>query len=107
MLQYSRHLRAATKGSSFDYSTVRVISKWLTKTLENCSPHFVSLIGYAKTLEAVLSLSSGLGLFEIWSSFLGNRRAEIAAPEISRLDAMACTLKDVEGEYGTGIYTPL
>jgi midasin len=83
-----------------------VISKWLVKALEDCSPHFVGLIGHAKDLEDVISLSSGLGITEIWSSFLGKCHMEIAASEISRLDAMVCTMKNVGDEYGTEIYTP-
>ena len=98
LLRHSRQLRVVTRGSLLDYSAVRASLKWITQALQGCPSHFTHLLSHTEALEKVMSLSSGLGLVEIWSGFLGNRQMEFSHPKLAQLDTKACALQDDIGE---------
>jgi midasin len=100
LLKYARYLRRATSSAFFDYSAVQAISRWIAGALYECSPIFLHLASHARALEDAVSLSSGLGLTEIWSSFLVHRSLDLPAVELIRFDTEAGNLRDCVDTYG-------
>ena len=94
LLQYTRHMRRATSSTSFDYSAVQAISRWIAEALQECSQVFLHVVGHAGALEDAVRLSSGLGLTEIWSALLLDRPLQPLSVELTHLDTGACNLKD-------------
>ncbi|KAK7028133.1 AAA ATPase midasin [Paramarasmius palmivorus] len=86
LLNYASYLHRFTEGNDFDYSSVQTITKWIAESAERLSAPQLSLVISAKTLKDLTSLSSGLGLTEIWKSFLSQRALD--SPDISRLEIL-------------------
>ncbi|KAL0069076.1 AAA ATPase midasin [Marasmius tenuissimus] len=70
LLKYAQCLRSITAEPVFDFSSVQTTAKWVLSAVESLSGHNESLLMCAKTLHDVTSLTSGLGLNEIWGAFL-------------------------------------
>jgi midasin len=93
LLGHARHLRKAVINSSFDFSAVQAISRWILDDLEDCSPSFLQLAAQAQALSDAVSLSSGLGLIEIWSTFFVGNRSMSTSSELVDIDKLARCLK--------------
>jgi hypothetical protein len=91
VLRYSRYLREIMQESAFDYSAVQVLSRWIMDAVRNAPPIFGKLILSAKRLDDVVSLSSGLGFHEIWSSMLAEKRSTIQMETLKELDILAAS----------------
>ncbi|KAI3616178.1 midasin nuclear aaa atpase [Moniliophthora roreri] len=87
LLQYASYLHKCVNGSTLDYSSVQTIAKWIVDAAESFSVEYLSLVACARTLQDITSLSSGLGLTEIWKSFLSQKALDPS--EISRLEVLA------------------
>ncbi|KAK0187828.1 midasin nuclear AAA ATPase [Armillaria mellea] len=82
---YATRMRSAVSQSHFDYSAIQAIVGWMTATLQQCTSQFLSLRACALVLQNTVSLSSGLGLVDLWSSFLKYVDTPVAS-ELRRLD---------------------
>lgn len=78
-------MRSAVSQSHFDYSAIQAIVSWMTATLQQCASQFLSLQACALVLQNTVSLSSGLGLVDLWSLFLKYDDTPVAS-ELLRLD---------------------
>ncbi|KIJ64401.1 hypothetical protein HYDPIDRAFT_132220 [Hydnomerulius pinastri MD-312] len=85
LLSLSRQLRQVLVNNTFDHSFAQVLSKLVSKTLENHSPTFNRLASASTTLDKAISPTSGLGLVEMWSQLRSARPAEITCMEIRQL----------------------
>ncbi|PBK75109.1 midasin [Armillaria solidipes] len=85
VLVYATRMRSAVSQSHFDYSVIQAIVGWMTATLQQCASQFLSLQACALVLQNTVSLSSGLGLVDLWSSFLKYDDTPVAS-ELLRLD---------------------
>ncbi|KAJ6531011.1 hypothetical protein B0H10DRAFT_2171534 [Mycena sp. CBHHK59/15] len=96
---YAQHLRTATGNTHFDYSAVQAISSWLTESLEGCPSDFMLLADHVKTLRRTVALSTGLGISEIWASFMTDKISDFS-PAMRQLDHLACRVGDAAGSQG-------
>ncbi|KAF8843352.1 P-loop containing nucleoside triphosphate hydrolase protein [Paxillus ammoniavirescens] len=85
LLRLSGQLRQVLAHKNFDHSYAQVLSKLISKTLENHSPMHDRLASASTTLEKAISPSSGLGLVEMWSHLRPVRPTEITPMEIRLL----------------------
>ncbi|KAK0464246.1 midasin nuclear AAA ATPase [Desarmillaria tabescens] len=92
VLMYATRMRSAASRSQFDYSAIQAIVGWMTAVLEQCSSQFLSLQVCALVLQNTVSLSSGLGLVDLWSSFLKYDNAPVAS-ELVHLDDLVSHLE--------------
>ncbi|KAF7309703.1 Midasin [Mycena indigotica] len=92
VIAYANELRQVLIGSHFDYSVVHVVAEWLVTALEHGPPDSVTLGNHAKALQQITSLSSGLGIKEIWNKF--STTGPIGSVNTKRLDQLASHLKD-------------
>jgi midasin len=77
----------------FDFSAVQAITRWITDSVENCSPAFMSLAIQARALSETVSLSSGLGLTEIWSSFFIDELPTSVVTKLGELEKLTSSLR--------------
>ncbi|KAL0578801.1 AAA ATPase midasin [Marasmius crinis-equi] len=99
LLKYSRRLRSLIAGPVFDFSSVQTISRWILDASESFSTHEASLVMCAKTLHDITSLSSGLGLNEIWKVFLQQSTHQHKGIErLERLASMSSSSEDLRGQ---------
>ncbi|PPQ81251.1 hypothetical protein CVT26_015129 [Gymnopilus dilepis] len=94
LLELGPQLRSALAHASYDFSTLYAISNWLRDLLEDSSSTFVCLVDHSHTLNALASLSSGLGLFVIWSRLYIEEPSPVQHDSIRRIDRMACSLRN-------------
>lgn len=92
LLAYSRLLRKVAANDSFDYSVAQATSKWITETLQGSTPEFFHIQGPAQSLLDAVSLSSGLGITEIWSTFMVDRPITSSQTDLQNLENAACNL---------------
>lgn len=93
LLQDGRHLRRTMTSDTFDFSAVQAITRWITDSLENCSSAFMSLATQARALSETVSLSSGLGLTEIWSAFFIDELPTSVVTELGDLEKFTSALQ--------------
>src|ERR1700722_5313724 len=94
LLRYTRHLRGAASSVSFDYSAIQTLASRISDAVKGSSPRLVHLRRHTQALEDAISLSTGLGLSNLWTKLLAN--APMKAPELRDLDAMACNLTEFD-----------
>ncbi|KAH0831978.1 midasin [Lanmaoa asiatica] len=85
LLSISRKLRQALAQKDFDYSYAQILSKLISKALDNCSPAYQRLAYASAILEKAISPSSGLGLVDMWSQLRVVRPTEITSVDIRLL----------------------
>ena len=62
-------MKEALNSLSYDFSAIYAISRWLVDTLDQCPSEFAHILELAKALHNEVSLSTGLGLFAVWTKF--------------------------------------
>ncbi|KAF8073543.1 midasin nuclear AAA ATPase [Lyophyllum atratum] len=72
LLGYGRRLRRITE-TAFDFSALQATCRWIVDTVENSPAAFSAVARQARALRDTISLSTGLGLIEIWSSLFLDR----------------------------------
>lgn len=102
LLGYSRYLRRVTANESFDFSALQAICRWITDAVEDCPPAFIQLATQARILSETVSLSSGLGLIEIWSSVFIDKSQTSSTSALEDIEARTLDLKGnkAPGEFG-------
>lgn len=100
MLKFSAELRKASSNVYFDYSAVQAICSWITDATAESTATFTPLLDAVKSLKEIISLTSGLALVEIWSSFLKYSPLP-ATPAIKQLEVASCSLRGIPSFQGT------
>jgi midasin len=101
LLGYSRLLRKIAGSNSFDYSVAQVTSKWIAESIQGATD-FVALEDPVQGLRDAVSLSSGLGITEIWSTLSVQRPFCPSAAELRSLESAAYNIRstfDVHGVF--------
>jgi len=93
LLEHGRHLRRTMMSEVFDFSAVQAITRWITDSVENCPPAFIPLATQARALSETVSLSSGLGLSEIWSTFFTDALPASVVKKLGDLEKFASSLR--------------
>ena len=86
LLAYTRLLRKVVSNDSFDFSVAGATARWLAETLQSSTPEFDPLRGIVQNLTDAVSLSSGLGIAEIWSAFLVEEAAAAGHSDLQLLE---------------------
>ncbi|PFH53375.1 hypothetical protein AMATHDRAFT_1433 [Amanita thiersii Skay4041] len=93
VMRYSHHLRQALKASHLDYSTIIALSRSILDDLDNCHD-MAQVMEYARQFCDTISLSSGLGLLDIWKSMYTD---DSSWSLVTRLDTLAASLAGMPG----------
>ncbi|TFK40741.1 midasin nuclear AAA ATPase [Crucibulum laeve] len=93
-ISFGQYLRKASNTASFDFSAVQAVLRWMMDSLDCTSPRFVHLATEVEALYEVVSLSSGLGLMEIWSTLYADNASKLVGTKIQTLETLACNLKE-------------
>ena len=107
LLGYGRLLRNIAGSNSFDYSVAQAASKWIAESIQGCSGDFLRLVDPARSLKDVVSLSSGLGITEIWSTLSVHRPICASLTDLRSLETIARDIDstcDVHGVLITMLY---
>jgi midasin len=99
---YGRSLRKVAAATLFDYSVAQATSNWITESIQGRSMDFLPLHDPARGLRDAVSLSSGLGITEIWSTLSVQRSRRLSSMELKSLESMACSIDsacDVHGMF--------
>ncbi|KIP09693.1 hypothetical protein PHLGIDRAFT_86293 [Phlebiopsis gigantea 11061_1 CR5-6] len=88
LLSYARYLSDIVSRDIFDYSAVHVVSSWLSECLPLPHPSFASIQGHVEKLSALLSLTSGAGLSQIWSEMTHQMARTQDVERIQQLDGL-------------------
>ena len=97
---YSRSLRKVAAANLFDYSAAQAISNWITESIQGLSMDFLPLHDPARSLRDAVSLSSGLGITEIWSTLSVQWSRRLSTTELKSLENMACNIDSACDIYG-------
>lgn len=92
MLSYAEYLHGIYTQDRLDHSAVYTASRWIEDCLQESRGGFSDIQVHAKTLFDAVTLTSGRGLFEIWSSLSMSLAASAPPSKISSLDAIARVL---------------
>ncbi|KAH9480590.1 Midasin [Psilocybe cubensis] len=93
ILGYRTHLIAALNSSAYDFSALYAVSNWLLDNLSKSPPTFDLLLQESQTLHSIVSLSSGRGLFNLWSNMYIEEMSGTILQDVRRTDEMASLLK--------------
>ncbi|RDB14764.1 Midasin [Hypsizygus marmoreus] len=94
LLNYSRYLHKALGAGSIDFSALQAICRWIAEAIENSSSSFDTVATQMRGLHDAVSLSSGLGMIEIWSNLFVERPPTISGLE--NIDAYSACLNGKE-----------
>lgn len=86
LLAYSRLLRKVVANDSFDFSVAQATAKWLAGTLQASTSDFQHLQESVQNLTDAVSLSCGLGITEIWSTFMVEDSGGARSPDLQALE---------------------
>lgn len=89
LLSFVTYLEGIVTRNTFDYSALHIVSKWLSQSISGAHAHFNAVDRHVTALSEVLSLSSGVGLSEIWSGLSHQGAGMRDADKIRQLDAAA------------------
>jgi hypothetical protein len=92
VMRHSRQLRRAIDDAPYDYSAIHAISSRISDVLAVNPRHSLPIVQQAQALRTVISLSSGLGLSEIWSTLLSDTPTKLSTSDMLRLEKMACSI---------------
>ena len=104
LLNYSAYLKNALKTTSSDFSAFHAICNWFLKALENCMGPFVPLLDSAMTLHDAISLSTGLGLFPVWSALYADNLPQDLRKLMNQTNLLSSSLiesADAPGRFST------
>lgn len=93
LLAYGRYLRKAITHKLFNHSAVQVVSRWILDALRARHHSFIQVESQAKVLHDTMSLTSGLGLAELWASLADSYVPGERLLNVNRLERVAHTLK--------------
>ena len=93
ILGYGRYLRRVAEATSLDFSAITAICRWIHDAIEDSPASFATFIKQAAILRDSISLSSGLGLLEIWSTFLADRSPAVSSISLRDLDTYTSRLR--------------
>jgi hypothetical protein len=97
VMGYGTHLRRTLENSPLDHSVLLALARSTLDALSAESVYLVALQRHAQTFNGLVSLTSGLGLFDVWSSLYAEDLSYFANESLTRLDELATTLNnDVE-----------
>lgn len=97
VMGYGTHLRSTLENSPLDHSALLALARSTLDALSAESVYLVALRRHAQTFNDLVSLTSGLGLFEVWSSLYAEGSSYFANESLNRLDELATSLNnDVE-----------
>ena len=99
---YGRSLRKVAAANLFDYSAAQATSNWIAESIQGRSMDFLPLHDPARGLRDAVSLSSGLGITEIWTTLSVQRSRRLSSTELKSLENMACDIDsacDVHGVF--------
>ncbi|KAI0693224.1 midasin [Cytidiella melzeri] len=92
LLSYAAYLHKISTQDRLDHSAVYTASRWLEDCLQDARPEFTVIQLHARALSEAVTLTSGLGLVEIWSSLSVSSVQDELVSKISTLDAVASML---------------
>ncbi|KAG6872267.1 hypothetical protein C0995_011404, partial [Termitomyces sp. Mi166 len=73
LLNYARYLRKIAAAAVFDFSALQAACRWVVDALEDSPSVFSTAMLRAHELKDTISLSTGLGLQDIWSALFIDR----------------------------------
>lgn len=100
VLTHGRHLRRAVDAGAFDFSAVHAILAWLKDSLNNHPPSFGPLSIVVQTLNEIVSLSTGLGLIDIWSNFYMRSLPATVRAELKKVEEFSCHMEECTRSLG-------
>ena len=106
LLGYGRLLRTVASTHSFDYSVAQATATWIIESTEGHSMDFLPLHDSAQGLKDAVSLSSGLGITEIWSSLCVQRSLCPSSTELKHLDSLARDIDSSSDVHGESVSRP-
>lgn len=68
LLAYNNCLKQAVRNSSIDFSILQVVLRWMKHMSEHSPDLQTAVFLHIQALEEVISLKTGLGLMELWTS---------------------------------------
>lgn len=92
VMGYGTHLRRTLENSPLDHSALFALARSILNTLGAGSVYLVALQRHAQTFNDLVSLTSGLGLFDVWSSLYAEDSSCFSKESLTRLDELATTL---------------
>jgi len=97
VMDHGRRLRRAVHNSAVDHSTLLSLARCIPEELNTDSSNFILLQELAQHFSDSVSLTSGLGLFDIWTLLYCDEFAYLPEASIVRIGDMASSLnKDAE-----------
>lgn len=103
LISYCYFLRKVTASSSFDHSTALAASNWVSESVKGSGSAFSPLQDPAKRLVDAISLSTGLGMSELWTCFSFRGPHATAMSNLVSMDEDAC---GVEGGHSGKSISP-
>ena len=76
--------------NSFDYSTALAASNWISESVKGSGPVFLPLQDPAQRLVDAISLSTGLGMSELWMSFSFRGAYTTALADLLSMEKEVC-----------------
>ncbi|KAG6810904.1 hypothetical protein H0H92_009865 [Tricholoma furcatifolium] len=89
LLSYSRYLRKILMGPTFDFSAIQAACRWVADALEDSPSVFSTAKTCARALQKTISLSSGLGLNDIWSTLFVDRPLAAFVPALDDIENLS------------------
>ncbi|KAF5382460.1 hypothetical protein D9615_002742 [Tricholomella constricta] len=96
LLGYGRYLRSISAAAFIDFSALHAVSRWIVDTIENSPSSFSMVNSQVHQLKDIISLSTGLGLIEIWSGFLLDRPLTASSANLDVIEFRSARLKGSE-----------
>jgi midasin len=98
----STYLKEALNSPPYDFSAIYAISHWLIDILDQCPSRSTHILELGKALHSEVSLSTGLGLFAVWSRFYAEEPPLTFREATQMTDRLAASLghsTDSPGEF--------
>ncbi|KAG6866182.1 hypothetical protein C0991_007732 [Blastosporella zonata] len=92
LLNYGRYLRKIAAAPTLDFSALQAACRWIVDGIEDGPSAFSTAATWARTLKKTISLSSGLGLNEIWSALFVDRPLTSAAATLDVIENRSACL---------------
>ena len=97
VMGHGTHLRRTLENSPLDHSALLALARSILDALSVDSQHLAALQRHARTFNDLVSLTSGLGLFDVWSSLYAEDSSYLTRESLTRLDGFVTSLNnDVE-----------
>lgn len=94
LLKYAEYLIAVGIQDRLDHSAVYVASQWFMEYFREPNLSLIDIEVHAKALADAVTLTSGLGLSEIWSSLSTSTGQDAQTSKLNRLDDVASRLPE-------------